>query len=262
MRKNLLPFVFIFLGIAALSAPVRSNLGGEGVENVPTQDYSTDDYIQDGLVAMWDGEFNAVDADGALVHNPEVTKNGWLELMGTGWHIDSTIDRGGFWGDNYYGQTSTSAGFSGCSAGLRQLLSDTHTAEYIYGDCFFYDSSSSGEEALGGTFGGGINRNILYCTSPQLRVYNNAGWSTYTTADKPLRITVRYDKENSIQYTDLFVGSTHLKYSTAITRTTSVTYFYFQPWMHKAHCLRFYDRLLSDDEMNYNAAIDKERFGL
>ena len=260
--KKILATTMTLLALVAAAAVVRDAHSARAISYLKSESPSVTDYVLEGLVAMWDGEFNAVDADGNLIHDPDVTKHEWLELMGTGWYIDSTLDRGGFWGVNYYGQTSTGSGLSGCSAGLRQLLSNTHTAEYIYGDCFFYDSSISGAEALGGTFGGGINRNVLYCTSPQLRVYNDAGWSTYTTVDKPLRIIVRYDMENLVQYTDLFVGSTHLQYNSAITRTTSVTYFYFQPWMHKAHCLRFYNRLLSDDEMNHNGKIDKARFGL
>lgn len=61
--------------IAAGKAPavvVRSMLGVGGAKYITT---GGDDfpYVKNGLIAMWDGEWNAVAENGSLYHDPNAT---------------------------------------------------------------------------------------------------------------------------------------------------------------------------------------------
>lgn len=77
MRKKLITL----LGLAAIAAgaecsPVRSDLGADGAESSAAWNPTAADYIQDGLIAIWDGIENA----GWGVNDKSV--NYWEELVG------------------------------------------------------------------------------------------------------------------------------------------------------------------------------------
>ena len=62
--------------LGAYSSPVRSVLGSQDGINRPAGSPTAKDYIQDGLVAMWDGIENA----GWGTHNSSATT--WKDLLG------------------------------------------------------------------------------------------------------------------------------------------------------------------------------------
>ena len=58
MRKIVLGIALGLVGVVAYAAPIKSMLGADGVEMVEVEE-NVNPYITDGLVAMWDGEWNA-----------------------------------------------------------------------------------------------------------------------------------------------------------------------------------------------------------
>lgn len=83
--KNKQLFILVVLMVCASSAaPVRSSLSTREIATTAAQTIPTaKDYIQDGLIAMWDGIENA----GEGVHDENATN--WVDLTGNG--LDLTL---------------------------------------------------------------------------------------------------------------------------------------------------------------------------
>lgn len=73
--KKFAIIVLLIFPTAIFSAPIRSNLGGEGDDEEATPLYPTD-YIQHGLFAYWDG----IENESWGMHNPYAES--WLDLVG------------------------------------------------------------------------------------------------------------------------------------------------------------------------------------
>ena len=78
MRNRIKWLAFVLsicaMGIVTMSAPVRSNLGGDGSEL--SSEEQENPYITDGLIAHWDGIWNT----GIGLHDPDATV--WKDLAG------------------------------------------------------------------------------------------------------------------------------------------------------------------------------------
>lgn len=255
MRK-LFAIAISLLCLSALASPTRSDLGAEWNGRLENWNPTAADYIQDGLVAMWD----AIENGGPGIHDPTLNKATWVEWCGTGWKIDS--DRGGFFEDDWFGQEDQNSGICVYSP-LREVFNSSYTAEYVYGNCYFFDDTISKEEILGGKYGGVDGRPIFYFMSPSRLFYlTDRGQRQKISLDDTLHLAYRADLENLVWMYDGYISGNHLTMKGSVTGSGNTTYFYFQPWMHKSHCLRFYNRVLSDSELQYNRIIDYLRFGL
>ena len=67
------------VGSGAIASPVRSIFGSKGAIYAKEEhnDYTAADYVQNGLIAMWDGEWNA----GLGIHDDSATI--WKDLVGS-----------------------------------------------------------------------------------------------------------------------------------------------------------------------------------
>ena len=75
--KNVCSLIVAFVVCACFSSPVKSNIGAKGIEYIEekTSIPTAADYIQDGIVCMYDGIENA----GWGIHGQNETK--WLDLI-------------------------------------------------------------------------------------------------------------------------------------------------------------------------------------
>ena len=96
--KNFLTILFIWISIILDASPIRSSVGHHHIsmmEEEETGSYSAKDYVQDGLVCMWD----AIENVGWGVH--DYTATHWVELIsGTEDAIVGSIGTKYEWSDN------------------------------------------------------------------------------------------------------------------------------------------------------------------
>lgn len=98
--KRLTAIFAIFLCLSIECSPVNSMLGAEGTEQQEVaSSYTASDYIQDGLIAMWDGIENA----GWGVHDPNATA--WTEIVS---RTSTSIGSGAVFAQDYVSVPSDS----------------------------------------------------------------------------------------------------------------------------------------------------------
>ena len=211
--------------------------------------YTAKDYVQDGLVAMWDGIENA----GWGVHDPNATV--WKDLIGS---KNMTLANGATFDTN-----SMKAGEKSiCYASYEGVLfGSTATLELIFSgiDNDIYETI--------------FTRSDDYFSIYNNSAYNNeAAWTVKGPNERPKLSTAHYkplvvswDSSGSkIQYQDgSEVGSSTSLYNGGGTAEWSIC---GRDSIHKfignVYCVRIYDRVLTADEIAANYAIDKARFDL
>lgn len=209
------------------------------------------DYVQNGLIAMWDGIENA----GWGVHDQNATV--WRDLVGT---RNIAIRRNAAWTDDSFlcsNQNSTSA--QGYCAGTAPFV----TGEFVYrlDDAFaplneFYLFSSG---VATGMFGFGLNS--VYTTRGSYGRYrSNIGQYRHIPMSVAATISpfciYRDGTEMSVTHesTAPAIGAGILLNGRESTNNQSIN--------GAVYVIRLYSRLLSSTEIATNYAIDKARFNL
>lgn len=217
------------------------------------------DYIQDGLVAMWDGIENA----GWGEHDPNATS--WKDLTGN--HSNITI-----------GSDATKAYFTDSSlfrttsaAQLNTTLPFVqvgHTTEILiratqFGTYF----STSVNPRFSIDWGGNGNYPRIYLTNPSGKTNSNQLYwdANGRSAAGIWSIIIKITSSTGVTVSENVCGRSY-------SRTIGTSYYNSPKLAFGAtstrdcfghiYCIRDYDRILSDDEIAYNYSIDKTRFGL
>ena len=225
---------------------------------------SAKSYIQDGLVAMWDGIENA----GWGVHDASLGKI--LDLSGNG--HDITMPSTWSLGDNYIYCNSRNVNFNITSSELSNIIANGMTAELVIKDI--------GQEAnFGWSAYGGIGVSFKASTNTVLisLAFNNSGggvgnngtiYSNFAAASKYNHAIacsaaiggpcVVYNSGERINYkSDLGAmrGDAYniIQCFHSWGSTTKESLFY---------SVRFYSRALTAEEIAANYAVDKARFNL
>ena len=235
----------------------RTAAWAKSVGGVPT----ARDYVQDGLVAMWDGIENA----GWGVHDTNATV--WKDLIG---NLDATAIDSPIFGDDH---TDTSNGYWSLPSSIREIVETQRlTAEAV-----FRPSTSSATNQ--GIVGIGDNRSLwLFLGNPPLD--NSATLNWQVRRSNPIRVWYNRgvfgtDVHSSSVVVDNSVCNAYLD-STLCTITpdvaagssTSTNAFYMgrlngqNKFFGKTYSVRLYSRALTAEEIVANYAIDKARFGL
>ena len=220
---------------------------------------SAKSYVQDGLVAMWDGIENA----GWGVHDPNATV--WKDLVGD---CDLTINHGSWDAKSFVCDTGSTCGAYSANAMspvvaemVFRVNSSSDTATYK--ECHVIDLNSVKmlNVILNDTTSLGVGYSFFTATSP--RQYVVAGRSFAAT---PVSISVNYTSStyrlNSVAQT---VGTQSATVSVAgrveINGRSNVA---ANPkcWTGNFNTLRLYSRALTAAEIAANYAVDKARFNL
>lgn len=265
--------------------PTRLLPLGRGGKPLPT----AKDYVQDGLVALWDGIENA----GWGVHDPNATT--WCDPV-SGWDAAFPSIPEREIGDTYvyYGDTALKnvAARHRLTEDEVQILAEGYTSECVFSlkpgatmqdvksnmglypglfsrysgpDGLVWDLSSDGNYRFG--MNQGLSAVVLNNASPEIRHIDSGGpltWTRVRTTTKmvyALQGTVRREGEgvakpvgdlrNSDRYDTLLIGAGggQIGYNTSVGLVRHL-------------CIRLYSRALTADEIAANYAIDKKRFSL
>lgn len=221
-------------------------------------------YITDGLIAMFDGEWNA----GGGVHDPNATT--WKDLVGG---LEQKLIGAIRFGENYIEKTAEGGGTSGLlSASLAATLNGTNnTIEVVYscvrdGNNQRYRLGSSGTEFM---WTNGSNYwAVFYYSGSALKYILDVGKVVGNNVIDAFSLArnggafIGYNKgiktrektgENDVG-TVASEGSTYKLISDA-----EAIYNVFQS---KTYSVRIYNRALTAAEVAANYAIDKKRFNL
>lgn len=288
---------FLLGGIAAILAarkmpavPIRSAVGGYGIGRVQLDGgthYMAQDYVQDGLVAMWDGIENV----GLGEH--DALSEVWVDLTGNGNDMLATTD-GLIWFDkNSFVLSSSERHLMSCSSLSYDVanlatnrgktfvtgqVKDLHaTAEYVVR----INSSPSGNAGLFTAQAGSYYTPVLRTYNRQLR-----SAAPYSGVERPLVSSAvlgqMYSVSSCTSNMDVYNVRTRRIINEKVNGETVVALDgnYGDPNIEIAlimagpndrfpvlceghiHSIRLYNVALSDEERAYNYMIDQERFGL
>lgn len=247
------------------------------------------DYVQNGLVAMWDGIENA----GWGVHedNPAT----WKELVGT---IPFPVSRGSStWGNSYIQNTTSSvlkignkagtknnnelrnwfqnAGIFGTSSGYNLPLVGDYTLETVvamtpavtsYALSFGFDffSASQRFSFVCGNVYSGSNR-VFFVPANN---WSSTAWNNAFYIDNLLGKPVSYSGIARVSSGGTFFANGNVVYAGTTAWPSNRTWDYRYAaqmvlWPHDyLYCVRLYSRALTAAEVAANYAIDAARFGL
>lgn len=259
-------FIGVFLAFASFSAsavPTRGNFGGMHSSFVPSVEEEDVFYVTNGLIAMYDGEWNA----GLGLHDPNAVT--WTDLTGNGHDLGQTV--GDFaWGDNCFiawvgAVYSSDVGFpvnngtgertvelvsSGARTGSWRIhlisMPSTNSGPWGIGH---YDWSDGTYACAGYSFS---SSNISIHGFP--RIAGLVLSKCVRLSGNTCIFTVNCD--SSVEGGRMNYSSTHLALGNASHNPTANDEV-------RIFCCRIYDRVLSDEEVAWNFKIDKMRgFGL
>ena len=252
--KKIIVVIAAILGMASYAAPVRSILGAQGAINkAETSGGWKNPYITDGLIAMWDGEWNA----GPGKHNDNATR--WIDLTGNGHDF---IMKSPYY--KWYSNRVDRIG-SYLYAGSVNLSPILWTTVEIAAT-----TNSSGHMLdLGYP---SVNLEIMHKPTPNNILFLNGNlkwvWHPVTHSN----ISCFYDDNKIVQkcYIQGGVvqdfGSGGSQYSAMSGSQEGVvrlghgsnSWGYAGGWYN----IRFYNRELTEEEVQHNYLVDKERFNL
>lgn len=275
---------------AAIAANVRSNLGGmhsRYIPNVPQGEYTAADYVQDGLIAMWDGIENA----GLGIHDYDAIN--WTNLVAGSPFSDgiANVDTGFGFGGKYYKPTSHIWTENSCqNVGYESIPWTCFGIQALEADA----RANIQTEIVANVYEVTSDLADLVCNAP---IFLNAGISFYLrTASFPFQshfakwpsgkwqpwcsasnlinnlsplekrsYSVINDNENRSM---TFINGENTSYVSGINYGTTNTMPQYFPLMCginmtlDVNCIRLYNRVLSQKEREWNVYVDKARFRL
>lgn len=247
-------------------------LGKMGVgATLLTQGKTARDYVQDGLIAMWDGIENA----GWGVHDPNATT--WKDLVGS---YDGTVGANVVVMDNCMSFNGTKGEANAVNVGTVTFGSPQFvTFEAVFIKDHDAEVSVSNEAVFGQTE---VNTSMvtmfvksrLYVQYRKLgtseRLYINYGSAPFGMREM-MSASFRYASDKIQLFKDGVVVANQPNDSTPIDMSSTSYNFYiggdaYNPeeytLLGRVFNLRIYNRALTADEIAANYAIDKERFNL
>ena len=207
-------------------------------------------YVTDGLIAMWDGEWNA----GTGINNPNATD--WKAVIGENVYGQGTgilYDQQ----NHYYDLNKI-----GQSDAARFILNQTFDAQV-----------GTFEVVINGTYSNGNYKNIMLtdkytpifkCSTSQLHFYGFNSSSTFTNLALNQTHYVATTSHNSYQR-DCYINGAFLKSlggSSVLVDWISLPAVTANSVSCKIYALRLYSRALTADEIAANYDVDKIRFNL
>lgn len=216
-------------------------------------------YVTDGLVAMWDGEWNA----GGGVHDPNATV--WKDLSGNGndLNVDSSVSR--FTDNSFVVQANSigslgsnvltkSDGITTLQCAIRDINYQYNTnAVYIFGGPWYMlckrtnNISASISDYIGSTRVGGYK--IGYDGSSDLREAK-----VITVVRNGMNKGDIYFGDEKIVTSSSTAGATYSPPSGIMISAASFGTEHFN--------IKMYSRALTDEEIAANSSIDKARFNI
>ena len=240
-------------------SPIKSLLGAEGIENIQEDkaDITAASYVQDGLLSQYDG----IENYGYGTHDDSIAL--WKDLKGG---RDATIQ-----GDCYWNSTSL---HRNPVSSAKIFLPDIHiqqglhieyfSAVYNLGSGNFRDICSNSSKRF---------EIIQNSTSRFGALYMNANggnvtraYYAYVQSAEPKTTSLGFDDQGLV----ISMNGVYPSYDYTVNTPLSNTYYGLQTLSLGSfgslfedadfYSIRIYSRVLTPQEIAYNAEIDKERF--
>lgn len=263
--KKIVVLIFAALTFCLGGEPKRGISAADGIEGIDEESWNPTaaDYVQDGLVAMWDGIENV----GWGVHDSNSLV--WKDLVGgydasavgtPDWGDDCTILYGGsdYWAipttiasiaaaDNLTAEVCFSANGPIDNYGLIGIGRDNSRVLWVFVSSVFYSHAAiiwqhRGSSAIRAWYNEGALGSNTYTTS--LTVFNSVCNAWLDGNERFLTPDVKSGSASSVQ--NGYIGRIWA----------------FRTLSGKIFSVRLYNRTLTASEIEHNTAIDKERFGL
>ena len=227
---------------------------------------STKDYVQDGLVAMWDGIENI----GVGRHSDNASE--WIDLTGNGRDMQLINDA-------YFNANSIVAEGNPVAEYTNTIPLEQHiTQEIVFKvDSDVRDNTSS--RTVIAFFGNTINNSgYNFCTTGL--AYNRtdisrSGWMVKTNQivranslyipKTTVCSTIIYSENNTLSTTPrkiIINGTTLVANAPDVWANTNKINRLGSAFSGNIYAVRIYNRALTEDEISKNFELDKERFGL
>ena len=261
MKKYIVVLLAALVSAIVTSAPIKSSIASKETSNVSEASVPTaKDYIQEGLIAMWDGIENA----GWRKHNPNATV--WVDLIdNTRWYVLNSYAE---WHDSYI--TKSDHSYAGWIGKINKKI----PANIYHKECVVLLHKTFGDRAVFWSVEGiSVNDNVnalaeigankwalsgQKVNKPYIKIESDiilsiSGYTTTTIYKNSIQSSLI--EKNNVMYGKglLLGGSTRVDadYSSNFERYGTDGNIYN---------IRIYDRELSAEEIAYNYAIDKARF--
>ena len=210
-------------------------------------------YISDGLIAMWDGEFNAGDA-----HNSSATT--WKDMIG-GYVLNGT---NATWGDKY-AVFGGSTFFTTTNSSIRSILNTGKSVEIVYkttdtsayqmmfcANGWYICALQASGVGLKGFNPGGANVPENFYSNSAVQDTNihtySAQYPTWGLVVDNVTQSTATKNGNGVDTGSYFIGKRTYNGSNGGWCKGSM------------YCLRIYNKVLTADEIAHNYNIDLQRF--
>ena len=276
--------------LSALGQLVHSNMGAKGISFVSDSmppGYTAADYVQDGLIAMWDGIENA----GFGVHDPNATT--WKDLSPSGFDLTNqqrAFDSQFYWkADCIYCNDGSGSRFFGAKGGVPQSLVDAvNSGDVTIQGVVRHMRTVNAGCLLSQLYEGGQSNNLtvlcpVYGGSAAIREQWSAASVQYglpkpsapLVAERPSFISLTKKSDSSM--TSLCVvngvsfsaegnsGNYNAMTTTgrfALMGMGAPAFWSGRHTIGELYAIRIYNRALTAAEIAANYAIDKARFNL
>ena len=213
------------------------------------------DYVQDGLVAMWDGIENA----GWGVHNPNAIAPVNLATGLTDSFSRENSSVSFTWGENFLSYSGGWIQFTNLNSAISTALQTNYKTYQFVGDFQPTNASEWPPSADIWSQNGSNQCAFQYRQGTRLAYwdynYASVDWDQYApTVVRDGNSFLYYDKGKFSRTTTGSNENYRPNISIRCGKITSGTF--------KVHCIRLYSRALTADEIARNYAIDKARFNL
>lgn len=229
---------------------------------IEKSEYTTDDYIQDGLIAMYDGKNNT-----GLGHDD--TSKVWVDLSGNG--HDGTIIGDINWNDDSLSFNGTTNAVNLGRIDLQDITMEiivldegVNTDDYVT----YVANFENGGYGVGRYVKKGLSMDV-HINSEWVQVYSK---NTFV-ANKKISLSGSYSN-NKLRFYEAGVLQQESNPNGSIDMTTNNTVMMIGAnpsgnddpvWSllkGKVYSVRIYNRALSEEEVKQNYTVDKVRFGL
>lgn len=226
------------------------------------------DYVQNGLVAIWDGIENA----GWGTHDASATT--WKDLIGgieTSWLTD-VADNSLTWENGGLRRVGT----KGITATVDWCANITQTTPYTL-EIVIGDASQSAPSSSYNYYYNAMANTFIFVRAGNTGLWNSTGGQYAFLASLGYGfpavnfafVATGVATTNNRQLEDIYCDGTKLHTGRAMSANTDKTFRFFQysrDWAETRdttiHAVRLYSRALTADEIAANYAIDKARFNL
>ena len=278
------------IGASAIASQIRSNLGGRHLQYVSiAQDgpYTASDYVQDGLMAMYDGIENA----GLGIHNYDAIN--WTNLVAGSLFSDgiANVDTGFGFGGKYYKPTSHIWTENSCQNvgyesipwtcfGIQVLEADARANIQTEIVASVYEVTSDLADLLCNALiflNAGISfylRPASFSFQSHFAKWPSGKWQPWCSTNNLISNLSPLEKRSYSVINDnenrsvTFINGENTSYVSGINYGATNTMPQYFPLMCginmtlDVNCIRLYNRVLSQKEREWNAHVDKMRFGL